>query len=306
MYRVSVKSSRAVRSLGSRPSHRMQGKRRALGEGRQPGRRQVEFDSGSRTNRKLALIAALGCLLVPYPASAAMQQLDDRPDQGFLQDRAAYSHEVAAERCLTPLTVNPRAPVRQATCTVEDLRSLGDGGGGRWYVARYRRSAIVDWGEPADSMEWDEVVLLNAVPERGLLLATWHIRTERAIEFLNDVQATLRSEGLLIEVLICLNGTGGCAREYLLDSGSGLEYVHMPFAADLQARLTDGQRLHKGMTLDRESLRGTWPVSRPGDANCCPSLLYEYTIRLEGTDMVLVSASLRSPSRLAVTRSGRF
>lgn len=242
--------------------------------------------------RKTLAAAALVYFLAPGASPAAGQSLDDWPDQEFLDTAVAYPLATVEDTCLTRLTVDANVTVRQARCRVQSLRALGSIGGRQWYVAQYRRSALVEWRQPADSTDWDEVVLLRTAPGGDSLIPAWHIQADRTYEFLRDVQAKVRPEGLLIELLICVNGTGGCARSYFLDAGSGLRYIHIPFAKDLQARLAKGQWLHKGMTLDMETLRGTWPVAKPGDLNCCPSLMYDYAVRLEGTDLVLVSAAL--------------
>jgi hypothetical protein len=68
----------------------------------------------------------------------------------------------------------------------------------------------------ADLMDWDELVILRAGSGSDSVVPQWHIRTERYVELLRDVRAESRPEGLLIELLICLNGTGGCSSEYLL------------------------------------------------------------------------------------------
>jgi hypothetical protein len=59
--------------------------------------------------------------------------------------------------------------------------------------------------------------------------------------------------------------------------------------------LAEGQYLHKGLDLDLKTLTGTWPVARSGDRNCCPSLLFDFQARLDGTKMVLVGATLGPP-----------
>jgi hypothetical protein len=143
-------------------------------------------------------------------------------------------------------------------------------------------------------MDWDELVILRAGSGSDSVVPQWHIRMERYVELLRDVRAEPRPEGLLIDLLICLNGTGGCSHEYLLATAE-LHYVDSNVAASLQALLAEGQYLHKGLDLDLKTLTGTWPVARSGDRNCCPSLLFDFQARLDGTKMVLVGATLGPP-----------
>lgn len=241
----------------------------------------------------IAFGAAFLVATVATVATAPAQTLQERPEQGFLQAASSLPVDSAARTCMTRLTLDTTARVRERSCTVERARWIGSVAGSRWYAAQYRRTALVEWSQPADSVEWDEVVLMRARTDSDSVVPVWHFRTERTYEFLSDIAAASRPEGLLIELLICLNGTGGCLREYLLDTGAGLRHVNKPFASSLQARLPEGQRLHKGMTLDLVTLRGTWPVNAGTDPNCCPSLMFDYEVRLEGVDMVLVDAVLK-------------
>lgn len=236
-----------------------------------------------------------GVMMLASTGSA--QTFAERPDQGFIASRAVYSLAEASRTCVTPLEVGTTAPVRGPTCDVVAIQLIGSREASRMYGVQYRRSALVEWTEPADSVEWDELVLFRSVSGAGALNPVWHIRTERAIEFVSGVKAQPRQDVLLIELLLCLNGTGGCSRNYLVDTAAGLEYVRMRFADELRAQLSEGERLHKGMTLDLETLRGTWPVAELGDANCCPSKVFHYEVRLAGTELILEHAALRSTGK---------
>jgi len=256
---------------------------------RQPARPLPAASTASRA--RVALALALTLALVATPAAA--QHLSERPDNGFLEPSQAVPLDRAALDCLTPVRVRGADEMRDWTCAVEFLRPLGAVDSLRWYVARYRRGAVYRDTIFEDSVEWDEVVLLSAADGGAAVRPVWHILTERTFAFLSDVRAERRTEGLLIELLICLNGTGGCGRHYLLDPGAGLSVVAMPFVDELRARLPDDHALHKGVTLDLATLRGTWPVALRGDANCCPSKVFDYEVRLDGASMVLFAASLR-------------
>jgi hypothetical protein len=243
-------------------------------------------------------VARLACVLLLLPGrSSAQIAVESRPGRGFLPQDSAHSLSDLSQVCLTSLDLNETVAVREPACTVEEVQSLGATtaiDGERWYAATYYRSALIEWDVPADSVDWDEIVLLRS---RGgppdSVVTVWHVRVERDYWVLRGVRSQSRPEGLLIEVLMCLNGTGGCTRQYHLARGEGLAEVNKQFATDLQARLPDGKRLHKGMTLDLETLRGTWPVAGPTDANCCPSEIFDYSVRLDGTELVLIDALLR-------------
>jgi hypothetical protein len=238
--------------------------------------RQVQFD-WDRVNRFGILVAGLASVTL-LSSTGVAQTLAEWHDQNFIAVGPMYTLSEASRTCLTPLELQTTAAVREPACEVEAVRLIGSRGASRMYAVQYRRSALVEWTEPADSVEWDELVLFRSVSEADSLVAVWRIRTDRANEFISGVKAHPRQGILLVEVLLCLNGTGGCSRNYLVDSAAGLEHVGMPFADHLGRQLPEGERLHKGMTLDLETLRGTWPVAVPGDANCCPSKVFDYAV----------------------------
>lgn len=246
-----------------------------------------------RVGRSQVVLGAFVASLLVLARTAAAQPLAERSDQAFIAPGSIYTLAEAGRICVTPLELRTNADIHDEFCTVEELQQIGARDGTRWYAAQYLRSALVGWAEPADSVEWDELVLLRSESETGSIVPVWHIRTERIYEFVSGVKAQSRHGVLLIEVLLCLNGTGGCSRNYLVDSAGGLGFVSMQFVDELKARLSQGKRLHKGVTLDLETLHGTWPVSGPGDANCCPSEVFDYTVRLDNARLILVNAVLR-------------
>lgn len=195
--------------------------------------------------------------------------------------------------CVTPLLVGARVRVEEATCEPEgSVREIG-AAPARWYLARFRRTAVVHWTEPPDSVAWDEVVLFSRIADADSVTPRWHLMTERAIEVTEGVVAQPRAEGILLEVSVCVTGTAGCAADYLLMRGDTLTALAEPFVDALAARLPSGLSLHKGMRLDLQTLKGVWPVAAPGDGNCCPSAAFDFQIRLIGLSLVLMDARLR-------------
>jgi len=193
-------------------------------------------------------------------------------------------------RCVTVLRTGFVMPAADSSCRVVNLTLLGAAGGREWHVARYRRSAILPDSEFTDTLDLDELALFAHAPDADEARLIWHIVRDRDIAFLDTLQWVPTSHGPFLDLLTCLNGTGGCGDAYLRFDGDRWHAIAQPFARDLQARLPPDHWLHKGRRLDLETLTGVWPVSAPGDANCCPSLEIRFSVRLEGDAMVLRDA----------------
>jgi hypothetical protein len=170
------------------------------------------------------------------------------------------------------------------------LTSLGSGGGRDWHVVRYLRELIVrdtTWG---DTLSLDELVLAGRVPGAGEAEVVLHWSTDRREQFLDTVMAVPTAPGLLLELTVCVNGTGGCGQDYFRLASNRWRAVSQAFIADLVARLPAGHSLHKGRRLDLATLSGVWPVAAPGDPNCCPTYEIEFRLRLDGDTLRLVEA----------------
>jgi len=222
-------------------------------------------------------------------ASAGAQLLPQAPEEGFFEVPLPTGPGALAE-CATPLTVTTVAPVTDLGCAVVDVTPLGATDRPRAWMVAYRRAAVVEYDQFADSMSIDELVLVRQETDRRFLLV-WHLPQVRTYSFLEQVQSVQRDEGILVSYLICLNGTGGCAQHFLLGAPAW-SVVGQPYLDELRERLPEGGSLHKGRRIDLSSLEGTQPIAFPGDANCCPSGTMRFRVALVGHDLRLVSAEL--------------
>jgi hypothetical protein len=191
-------------------------------------------------------------------------------------------------RCATAVR-NPYVfPITRSVCRVVNLTPLGSVGGSEWSVVRYLREVIVTDTAVADTMPIDEFVLLSRARGADTGRAVWHLMRERTYEFLDTLKWTPTPVGVFLELRVCLNGTGGCHTEYLRFAGDHWRAVGQPFTRELRAQLPADHWLHKGRRLDLGTLTGVWPVSAPGDANCCPSLELPFRLLLDGDSLRLV------------------
>ena len=122
-------------------------------------------------------------------------------------------------------------------------------------------------------------------------LALWHLTRIQAYEFLERVESVESNGGTPVSYLTCLNGTGGCTQHFLFGQGTW-EVVAQPYLRVLEELLPQDWSLHKGRLIDLDTLRGTQPITRPGDANCCPSGMIEFVVELSDGALHLVSATV--------------
>jgi hypothetical protein len=202
-------------------------------------------------------------------------------------------------RCLTVLQTGFVIRAADSTCRVVNVVPLGTAGGREWHVARYRRHVSFADSAFADTLDLDEMALFSRAPGAAEGRLAWHLVRDRDVEFLDSLLLTRTERDTFLELVICLNGTGGCSTEYLRFASGRWHALSRPFAKALQARLPADHWLHKGRRLDLATLTGVWPVAAPGDGNCCPSLEIPFALRLVGDSLTLLSAGplRRAPQR---------
>ena len=251
-----------------------------------------------RQHSPAATRAGLAVLVICLGARGAPAQQPWDPADGF-RDSARVAWSDASARCVTILRTGFTIAATDSSCRVVNLVPLGTTGGLEWSVARYRRVVILADSFGTDTMDLDELVLFGRKPGAADVRLTWHTVRDRDFEFLDTLRWVPTSRGVFLDLLVCLNGTGGCGDQYLRFEGSGWRALSQPFAKELQARLPADHWLHKGRSLDLETLTGVWPVAAPGDGNCCPSLEIPFAVRLEGDALILLDAGplRQAPSR---------
>jgi hypothetical protein len=95
----------------------------------------------------------------------------------------------------------------------------------------------------------------------------------------------------LLSVRECVNGTGGCSQSFAtLDQGAP-KAVKLAFLDSLDRRFPGGIR--HGFQVDVRTLRGSLGLYSGNDANCCPSTIGEFSLRLRGNSLEIASLKLR-------------
>ncbi len=101
-----------------------------------------------------------------------------------------------------------------------------------------------------------------------------------------------RPEGTaLLGVTFCLNGTGGCWREFLSRRNGRWREVQETWRAQLPD-LREG-RMGKGAGVALETLTGSYGIYSPDDPNCCPSRELHVILDFRRDSLVLVRHLVR-------------
>jgi hypothetical protein len=228
---------------------------------------------------------------------------------GLMPAQPAISVARARSDCLT-LPVDPpndrlQGPhgdtLLSAQCNVTSFEAVDVGRLGRWSAAHYKGTSVfsaedTEKGKDArDTVTEEEAVLFERVAS-GTVRPVWHLRIEsggygvwRSVT--NEIGAT--AEGtMLLSVMLCANGTGGCQQEFLHRHASARWFAVRQTWLE---QLPDGYlgRIRHGVRIDPRTLRAEAGFYADEDPNCCPSqtLIADLTIRRD-------ALVLRTPPRI--------
>jgi hypothetical protein len=185
-------------------------------------------------------------------------------------------------------------------CTVTETGQLPPAAGTARPWALYRRETV--WGPGPDTpvedldlfpdtVAVDELVLFAGTTRSRLVRPVWHDRAETRYEFLRPP----RARGLILVHRRCANGTGGCMDFpylFLPLPGATVTPLHPRYLSQIRDRLPEEWGTNKGIWIDPERRVAEAGVALPGDANCCPSLRLEASLKLDGDSLRTDSISL--------------
>jgi hypothetical protein len=220
---------------------------------------------------------------------------------GILPAQANVAVTSAQKQCLT-LPVKPANDRLQGPhgdssvdshCEVVSYQALG-GPQARWITALYRWTLLTAEDKARgpsarDTVTEDEAVLFEAIAT-GYVRPVWHERIETGeygvwLSVTPELAWTSQAM-VLLSVMMCLNGTGGCGQEFLQRHANGRWYgVRQAWLDQLPAGFIG--RIRHGIRIDPTSLRGEAGFYGDGDPNCCPSQRLLVDLELRGDSLVL-------------------
>lgn len=253
-----------------------------------------------------ALLALLAALAAALPA-AAQDEVDphEMVYAGILANGPTVSEHASRNGCpsfpMRWISAHPRADEIDATCGTEATGELERTGDRRWFWTRYRWTVVLPPDNPdvmpPDTVVEDEVVLFSAPLDRDELTAEWHARYWVNYIYRVNVEVGPTDDGrALLAVQSCWNGTGGCGQNFLLRDARGWRPVREVWPDQLPDDASGA--FNKGWYINPMTLQGQASLYSEGDANCCPSRLLYFRVRLEGDSLVLRDhRAVQSPYR---------
>ncbi|MCI0430387.1 MAG: LppP/LprE family lipoprotein [Rhodospirillales bacterium] len=185
----------------------------------------------------------------------------------------------------------------EARCSVVEYQSLGSAQETSWTVAKYQSTLVFNAEDTArgadarDIVTEDEVVLFE-MPAPGQVRAVWHRRFETAFERSVTPEIAPTSQGtVLLSVMTCLSGTGGCGQVFLQRRSDGKWF---PVTQDWSDQLPPGfaDRIRHGVRIDPGTLEGEAGFYADQDPNCCPSQRLAVRLRLRGDALILIDQAV--------------
>jgi hypothetical protein len=187
-----------------------------------------------------------------------------------------------------------------ARCQVVAFRALERGTQPHWTTARYAWTSVFSAEDTTrgagarDTVTEEEVVLFDAA-ELGKSRPVWHARFETGNyamwRSITPELARARG-GVLLSIMRCFNGTGGCGQEFLLRHPDGRWF---PVWQVWPEQLPQGfvPRLLHGFHIDPRTLRGEAGFYGERNGNCCPSQILVVHLALRGDSLVLQRHAVR-------------
>lgn len=207
------------------------------------------------------------------------------------------SRDLANRECLA-LGDNMFEPsVREVgSCRAMELHEIGRVGPDDWWYADYHRRWLLT---PSDTVAEIEVVLFSRHTSRDALEKSsaslqpvWHYRYEpEMLPSVTPEVVSVAGKLALLAIQECVNGTGGCTQSFATYTRSSARPVKLTFLDSLNRRFPGG--IWHGFHVDVRTMRGSVALYSPSDANCCPSTIGEFSVRLKNNALELTTLRLR-------------
>jgi hypothetical protein len=216
---------------------------------------------------------------------------------GAFVHAGAVRGDSAAHNCLSLGENSFVANVREVgPCRTLGLHRVGRAASREWWSGGCARRWLFG---ATDSVDEIEVVLFSSPVERAganappvTLEPIWYYRYEADI--LRSVTPQVAPAGrtnVLIAIDECFNGTGGCSQSFATFERGQAHPVALVFLDSLNRRFPDG--IQHGFHVDIQALRGSVGLYSANDPNCCPSMIGEFTLRLQNNALLLTALNLR-------------
>ena len=237
--------------------------------------------------RSLGRLSAVG-------ATAAVLTAAAPSFPGTFVHHSLVAADVAQRECLSlGDDMFDASAVAIGACRALGLHDGDRAGGLVWVYGNYQRRWLL---APSDTVVEGEVVLFTrpVSGDSSRLRSVWHYRYEAAmLRSVTPEVAPVPGGGVLLSIDECVSGTGGCSQSFAVLNRDSPKVVRLAFLDSLERRFPGAIR--HGFHVDLRTLRGSLALYSGNDPNCCPSRIGQFSLRLRGTSLELVTLELRRP-----------
>lgn len=235
----------------------------------------------------LALLALTG-----LADAAGAQDHTDSPS-GWILDRPAPAAADPFVNCSTePALPNGGA---ETGCTVSEAIELTTPV--EAWLLRLRRNAEVPEGDIIAAVEIDELAIIEASGSGYRVV--WRLPVDLRFERLSPGEVAAIGDATIVSFWLCVQGTGGCAQQFLIRDAGGWAVLQQPYLDALAARVPEGWAIHKGRQIELRGLTGAQPLLGPHDSNADPSGVIRFSVALVGRALQLVDSKVEVPEPAA-------
>jgi hypothetical protein len=125
-------------------------------------------------------------------------------------------------------------------------------------------------------------VLFKATEQPGQVVPLHAVEEDETYNFLRPYSLYIVANRSLLELNICLNGTGGCGQEFIEFHNGAIRPVIGEIRGQIEALLPPGLTQNKNPHVSLSQLRGQGGAWAKNDPNCCPSYDVAFNVRLVG------------------------
>ena len=221
---------------------------------------------------RLYAAVAISMLLGHASVSAAGRVLDGAP----------MSLNKAQAWCVSPRGPLPNwdTPAHPECKMV--WRTLFEKDGRTLYSARYAWPSQIRSSEPLRVLT---EVVFESVPGGRLVRRLYAVQDDEATVRLAPLRVLTVGGATILESQVCMTGTSECGRELVAWTPGSVAAIADHTLPDIRAKLPKGYDLKESPAIDLAALTGAGKAWAKGDADCCPSAIIRFNLRLEAREL---------------------
>jgi hypothetical protein len=197
---------------------------------------------------------------------------------GQILNGAPVSLNKAQKWCVSPMGPVPNwdTPAHPECKMV--WRVLAERNGKTLYSARQAWPSRTRSAEPLRVLT---EVLYEGIPGSRVVRRLYAVQEDEARIHLEPLRLLTIGGAAIIESKVCMTGNNECGRELVTWTDGRIEAIDDRTVAEIRSRLPKGYDLKINPNIDLGSMSGSGKAWKTGDADCCPSAAFEFTLRLD-------------------------